>query len=91
MTKDQIIKKIAEDAGIAQKDAKVALNAVIEAITESLKKKDKVTFTGFGTFNVAQRKARKGKNPRTMQVINIPAKTVPVFKAGKTLKASLKK
>ena len=86
MTKDQIIKKIAEDAGMTQKDAKVALTAVIEAITESLIKKDKVTFTGFGTFSVVQRKARKGKNPKTMQVIDIPAKTVPVFKAGRTLK-----
>ena len=89
MTKDQIIKKIADDAGITQKDAKVALAAVIDAITESLIKKDKVTFTGFGTFSVVQRKARKGKNPKTMQVINIPAKAVPVFKAGKTLKESL--
>ena len=90
MTKDQIIKKIADDAGLTQKDAKVALNAVIEAITESLINKDKVTFTGFGTFSVVQRKARKGKNPKTMQVIDIPAKSVPVFKAGKTLKDSLK-
>ena len=89
MTKDQIIKYIAENAEISQNNAKVALNALLEAITDTLKKKDKVTFTGFGTFSVAQRKARKGKNPSNGQVINIPAKTVPVFKAGKTLKESL--
>ncbi|MCL1827056.1 MAG: HU family DNA-binding protein [Candidatus Cloacimonetes bacterium] len=89
MTKDQIIKYIAENAEISQANAKVALNALLEAITDTLKKKDKVVFTGFGTFSVAQRKARKGKNPSNGQVINIPAKTVPVFKAGKTLKESL--
>ena len=91
MTKDQIIKKIVNDAQISHKNAKVALNSVIEAIIESLAKKDKVSFTGFGTFNVNERKARKCMNPKTKQVMNIPAKTVPVFKASKTLKELLMK
>ena len=91
MTKEQIIKKIAEDAGVTQKKGKLALQAVLEAVTASLKKKEKVTFTGFGTFNIVNKKARKGKNPKTGAAINIPARTVPVFKAGKTLKDLIKK
>jgi len=86
MTKDQLIKKIAEDSGLTQKKAKVALEAMIDAITEALVKKEKVTFTGFGTFNVIQKAARKGKNPRTGDIIDIPAKNAPIFKAGKTLR-----
>jgi DNA-binding protein HU-beta len=91
MTKEQVTKKIAEETGVTIKKAKVALAAVLDAITDSLKKKEKVTFTGFGTFNVVKKKARKGKNPKTMAVINIPAKTVPLFKAGKSLKDQVKK
>ena len=90
MTKDQIIKKIAGDANVTQKKAKLALDSFIEAITEILVKKEKVTFTGFGTFTVVQKAARKGKNPRTMEVIDIPARTAPVFRAGKTLKDLVK-
>jgi len=90
MTKELMVKKIAEDAGVTQKKAKVALDSIIEAVTQSLKKKEKVTFTGFGTFSVAHRKARKGKNPQTGAEIKIPAKNVPVFKAGKTLKSFIK-
>ena len=90
MTKEQMVKKIAEDAGITQKKAKVALDSFIDAVTQTLKKKEKVTFTGFGSFSVALRKARKGKNPQTGQEIKIPAKHVPVFKAGKTLKSFIK-
>jgi DNA-binding protein HU-beta len=90
MTKEQLVKKIAEDAGITRKKAKEALNAVITGITDSLKKKEKVTFTGFGTFNVVHKKARKGKNPQTGKPINIAAKNAPTFKAGKTLKDCVK-
>lgn len=90
MTKDQIVKKIAEDAEVSQKKAKIALDSVIESITEALGKKEKVTFAGFGTFSVAHRAAKKGKNPKTMEVIDIPEKDVPVFKAGKSLKDFLK-
>ena len=90
MSKDEIVKRIADEADLTQKKAKVALDAVINCVTESLVKKEKVTFTGFGSFSVASRSARKGKNPKTMEVINIPAKNVPVFRAGKTLKDSIK-
>jgi len=86
MTKEKLVRKIAEDADVTVKKAKAAIAAVLEGIVDSLKKNEKVTFTGFGTFNVVHKKAHKGRNPKTKQPINIPAKTVPVFKAGKTLK-----
>ena len=90
MTKELIIKKIAVDADITVKKAKLAFDSFIDSITESLKAKEKVTFTGFGTFSVTHKPARKGKNPKTMEIIDIPAKNVPVFKAGKTLKDYVK-
>ena len=90
MTKETLIRKIAEDAGVTQKKANVVLNTIIEAITEALVKKEKVTLTGFGSFSVVRKSARKGKNPRTLEVIDIPAKDAPVFKAGKSLKDSIK-
>ena len=90
MTKDLMVKRIAEDSGITIKKAKLALNAVLDTITESLKKKEKVTFTGFGTFSVVHKKARKGKNPKTGKAIDIAAKNAPVFRAGKTLKDQVK-
>ena len=90
MTRDQIIDIIAKDANMTKKAAKNALDAIIEAISTALAKEEKVTFTGFGTFSVSQRAARKGKNPKTLAVIDIPAKKVPVFKAGKTLRENVK-
>jgi len=90
MTKEQIVRKIAEESGLTLKMAKIALEAALDAVTGSLQKKEKVTFTGFGTFNVVHKQARKGKNPKTMAAINIPARDVPVFKAGKTLKSLIK-
>jgi len=87
MTKEKLVRRIADEAGVTVKKAKVALAAVLEGVTESLKKNEKVTFTGFGTFNIVHKKAHKGRNPKTMQPIQIPAKNVPVFKAGKTLKS----
>jgi len=91
MTKEQLVRKIAENADVTVKKAKVAIGAILEGITDSLKKNEKVTFTGFGTFNVVHKKAHKGRNPKTMQPITIPAKNVPVFKAGKTLKTLIGK
>ena len=90
MTKEQIARKIADDSGLTVKKAKLVLEAVLDAVTESLQKKEKVTFTGFGTFNVVHKQARKGKNPKTLAAINIPARDVPVFRAGKTLKNLIK-
>ena len=70
----------------AKKEAKAAVDCVFSSITKALKKKDTVTLVGFGTFKVSKRKARKGRNPRTGEVIKIKAKYVPKFVPGKGLK-----
>ena len=76
MNKSELVKAIAEKAGISQAAGKAALEATLESIAGALKKGDSVQLIGFGTFSVAERAARKGKNPQTGQVINIPAKKV---------------
>lgn len=86
MNKADLIAKMAKDSGISKAVATKALDSLLEGIKSALKKKDKVTLVGFGTFSVLQRKARKGRNPRTGKEINIPAKKVPKFTAGKELK-----
>ncbi len=91
MSRDELVKKIASDAGISQKVAGLALVAVLDGITQTLKKGGKVSLVGFGSFSVAQRKARKGINPKTKAPLKIPARKVPVFKAGKKLKDAVKK
>lgn len=86
MNKSELIAEVAAKAEIAKKDADAAVNAVIESITETLKKGDKVQLVGFGTFEVRERGARTGRDPRTNKVIQIPASKAPAFKAGKALK-----
>ena len=86
MNKTELIAAVAEQASITKKDAEKALSAVISSITNAMAEGDKVQLVGFGTFEVRARDARKGKNPRTGEVINIPASKVPAFKAGKALK-----
>jgi DNA-binding protein HU-beta len=90
MTKADLIDKIAAAASLTKADAGKALDSMIDAVRLSLKKGQKVTLVGFGTFSVSKRKARKGRNPRTGQEIKIPATKVPKFTAGKTLKDSIK-
>ena len=90
MTKTELIDKIASGAGLSKADASRALDATLDAVKASLKKGQKVTLVGFGTFAVTKRKARKGRNPRTGQVINIPAAKTPKFTAGKALKDAVK-
>ena len=90
MTKAELISEVAEKAGLTKKDSDKAVSAVIDAITETLVAGDKVSLVGFGTFETKKRAARKGLNPRTKQEIDIAASTVPVFKAGKALKDSIK-
>ncbi|HMK55863.1 MAG TPA: HU family DNA-binding protein [Dissulfurispiraceae bacterium] len=90
MTKADLIDKIAAGASLTKADAGKALDTAIDAIRLSLKKGQKVTLVGFGTFSVSKRKARKGRNPRTGQEIKIAATKVPKFTAGKTLKDSIK-
>uniref|UniRef100_A0A7C4YG44 HU family DNA-binding protein n=1 Tax=candidate division WOR-3 bacterium TaxID=2052148 RepID=A0A7C4YG44_UNCW3 len=89
MNKKQMIEQIAKEAGISKKQAQKSLDAVIGNITKALKKGEKVTLVGFGTFAVRKRKARQGRNPRNGQIIKIPAKKVPVFKAGNELKKAV--
>ncbi|NOX20840.1 MAG: HU family DNA-binding protein [Nitrospirae bacterium] len=90
MTKAELIEKIASDAGLSKADASRALEATLENIKKALKKNQKVTLVGFGTFSVSKRKARKGRNPQTGETIKIPATKVPKFTPGKALKDAIK-
>ncbi|MCF7793005.1 MAG: HU family DNA-binding protein [Candidatus Cloacimonetes bacterium] len=90
MNRQDLIAKIAAEAGITKKAANQALNSVIDGITVALEKGDKVSLVGFGTFKVNKRNARTGVNPQTKAKIQIPARKVPVFKAGKKLKDAVK-
>jgi nucleoid DNA-binding protein len=89
MNKAQLIDEVAK-VTCSKKEADLAVSATFAAIQKALKKGDDVTIVGFGTFGVAKRKARKGRNPQTGQEIKIAAKKVPVFKAGKGLKDAVK-
>lgn len=86
MTKADLVAFVAKKASLTAKAAKESVNAVFGSISDSLKKGDKVVVTGFGTFMVRSRAARKGRNPQTGAPINIPARKTPGFTAGKALK-----
>ena len=90
MNKGELIAKIAE-AGLSKKDAGLALDAAIAAISGALAKGESVQLVGFGTFGVKERTAREGRNPRTGEVVKIKASKVPTFKAGKALKDKVQK
>lgn len=90
MTKSDLVNYVAKKASLTAKAAKDAVDAVFGAITNSLKKGDKVVVTGFGTFMVRKRVARKGRNPQTGEPIDIPSRKTPGFTAGKTLKRAVK-
>lgn len=89
MNKEDIINEVAK-ATCTKAEAGKAVNTILEAVKKTLKKGEKVTLIGFGTFSVAKRSARKGVNPRTGKPIKIAARKVPKFKAGKALKDSVK-
>ena len=89
MTKGEIIEKMAKDADISKAAADKALNSFIDGIKKTLKKGNKVTLVGFGTFSVGKRAARKGRNPQTGAVIKIKASKTPKFKAGKAFKDAI--
>ena len=91
MNKNELIGAIAEKSGLSKKDSEKALAATICAITDALKKGDKVQLVGFGIFDVKKRAARTGHNPKTKAPIKIPATNVPQFKAGKALKDAVAK
>lgn len=89
MNKAELIAKIAEDTGVTKTQANAALDSFVEAVTKTLKGGGKVTMVGFGTFSVSKRKARKGRNPQTGAEINIKARKVARFKAGKELASKM--
>lgn len=91
MSKAELINLIAEKGEYSKKDAEKALSTVIDAITDSLKKGEKISLVGFGSFEVKERAARNAINPMTKEPISIPAKKVPAFKAGKALKDAVSK
>ncbi len=86
MNRTELVDAIAKKADLSKKDADAALKAFIDTVGTQLKKGDKIQLVGFGTFEVAKRAARKGKNPQTGEVIKIAASKAPKFKAGKALK-----
>ena len=89
MTKSDLVDSVAAKAGMTKKDSARAVDAVFDTIKEQLKAGDKVQLVGFGSFEVKQREARVGRNPKTMEEIRIPARRVPVFRPGKELKESV--
>jgi DNA-binding protein HU-beta len=90
VTKQEFVDAVADRAGMSKSDAGKAVEAVLDTITDTLRKRDAVTFTGFGKFSTSDRAARMGVNPRTGAKVMIPATTVPKFSAGSSLKGSVK-
>lgn len=86
MNKSELINAVAAAAEVSKKDAEAVITATLDTITAALKEGEKVQLVGFGSFEVRQRAARTGRNPKSNEVIEIPASVVPVFKAGKVLK-----
>lgn len=86
MNRNDLIEAAAKSSGLSKKDTGAALTAIIDEITHAMKTGDKVQLVGFGTFEPRKRAARMGKNPKTGEPVQIPATTVPAFKAGKALK-----
>jgi len=90
MTKQNLVDVIADKAGLTKVDAAKALDALVDAVTAALGRGEKVTWTGFGTFEVRSRAARMGRNPQTGAPLHIPAGKTPAFKAGKGLKDAVR-
>ncbi len=90
MNRQELIKAVAEKAEMTNKQSAMAVDAVLSAIQDALKNGDKVVLSGFGTFEVKERAARTGINPATKEKIEIPSSKLPVFKAGKQFKESVK-
>lgn len=89
MTKAELVDFISEEADLTKAEAARALDAVINGVTEGLKKEGKVTLVGFGTFTAKKREARTGRNPQTGETVKIAARIAPGFKAGNKLKDAL--
>ena len=91
MNKTELIAVVSQAAGMTKKDTERVLNAALDAITAALVNGEKVQLSGFGTFELKDREARVGRNPHTKESVEIPATTVPVFKASKVLKDTVAK
>lgn len=89
MNKTEFVAAIAEEAGISKTDAAKAVKAFTDVVVEEMKKGEKIQLVGFGTFEVSERPAREGRNPRTGETMTIAASKAPKFKAGKALKDSI--
>ena len=90
MTKQEFVDRVATKSGLTRRDAGKAVEAVLDSITEALKSRQDVNFTGFGKFSTSDRAARQGVNPRTKEKVTIPAATVPKFSAGSALKSAVR-
>ena len=91
MNKAELIAEVAVKTGLSKKDSEKAVNAALDTVTASLENGEKVSLVGFGVFDVKEREARMGRNPKTKDEIPIPASRVPQFKAGKALKEAVDK
>ena len=91
MNKAELIAEVAAKTGLSKKDSEKAVNATLDTVTDSLESGEKVSLVGFGVFDVKEREARMGRNPKTKEEIPIPASRVPQFKAGKALKEAVDK
>ena len=90
MNKTELVAEMVKNTNLAKKDVEACLNSFIDVVTNELKKGERIQLVGFGTFEVAERAARVGRNPATKETIEIPASKAPKFKAGKALKDAVK-
>ena len=90
MNKAELIEGVSDKTGLTKKETGNVIDAITDTVKETLSKGERITLVGFGTFHVRQRKAREGRNPRTGKKLEIPAKKVPKFKAGKNLREAVK-
>jgi integration host factor subunit beta len=86
MTKAELVEKVASTIILSQKETEVIVGIILQSITESLSAGDKVELRGFGSFRICERKSRIGRNPKSGELVEVPAKKVPFFKAGKALR-----
>ena len=90
MNKGELIEQVANQTGLTKKTSREVIDAITSAITDALARGEKVTLVGFGTFQVMEREARRGRNPQTGEAIQIPAKKVPRFRPGKGLREAVR-
>ena len=86
MTKAELVEEVAKESDLTKKDAEVIVQIVLDSITESLQRGEKIELRGFGSFRIRSRSSRQGRNPKTGSEVSVPAKKVPYFKPGKEIK-----